>query len=482
MNALDFVGLLPIIAVATVSVVLMVAISFKRNYDLAWQIAVAGLALSMVTVLIAWNIVPLQVTPLILIDKYALFFTFLLLASGVLVLLFCYEYFKVRGGQNEELFLLILTALLGGVVLVSSNHFASLFIGLETLSVSLFALIAYPIKQSRALEAAIKYLILSAVSSAFLLFGMALIYFQTGSLAFNDIGAFQTAGSDQSYSFIGMIMLFIGLAFKLSLVPFHMWTSDVYEGAPAPVTAFVATVSKGAIFAVLLRYFVQANAFHYETFFTALSLIAIVTILGGNLLALLQNNIKRILAYSSIAHLGYLLVAFAAGLFIGVELVIESVIFYLITYILTTLGAFGVLTALSPSDSEADAIEDYTGLFWTNPWIATFFTVMLLSLAGIPLTAGFVGKFYVFAAGVDSSLWGLLLVVIVGSGIGLFYYLRIVIEMAKQPVASAGTSQIKYPATLNGVSLSFLTLLIFWFGIRPSALIEVIAGISRGFS
>lgn len=482
MNALEFVGLLPIIAVATVSVVLMVAISFQRNYDLAWQIAVAGLALSMVTVLIAWNIVPLQVTPLILIDEYALFFTFLLLGSGVLVLLFCYEYFKVRGGQNEELFLLILTALLGGVVLVSSNHFASLFIGLETLSVSLFALIAYPTKQSRALEAAIKYLILSAVSSAFLLFGMALIYFQTGSLSFNDIGAFQTTGSDQSYSFIGMIMLFIGLAFKLSLVPFHMWTSDVYEGAPAPVTAFVATVSKGAIFAVLLRYFVQANAFHYETFITALSLIAIVTIMGGNLLALLQNNIKRILAYSSIAHLGYLLVAFAAGLFIGVELVIESVIFYLITYILTTLGAFGVLTALSPSGSEADSIEDYTGLFWTNPWIATFFTVMLLSLAGIPLTAGFVGKFYVFAAGVDSSFWGLLLVVIAGSGIGLFYYLRIVIEMAKQPVESVGTSQIKYPATLNGVSLSFLTLLIFWFGIRPSALIEVIAGISRGFS
>ncbi len=481
MKALDFIGLLPIIAVASVSVAVMVAISFRRNYDFVWQIAVTGLILSMVTIIIAWSIVPLQITPLILIDKYALFFTLLLFASGVLVLLFCYEYFKVRGGQNEELFLLVLTALLGSVVLVSSNHFASLFIGLETLSVSLFALIAYPTKDSRALEAAIKYLILSAVSSAFLLFGMALIYFETGSLSFSSIGAFQTTIAEQPYSFTGIIMLFIGLAFKLSLVPFHMWTSDVYEGAPAPITAFVATVSKGAIFAVLLRYFVQANAFHFDTLFPALALVAIATILAGNLLALLQTNIKRILAYSSIAHLGYLLVAFAAGLFVGVELVIESIIFYLIAYILTTLGAFGVLTALSPSDSEADTIEDYTGLFWTNPWIAAFFTVMLLSLAGIPLTAGFIAKFYVFTAGVDSDLWGLLFVVIAGSGIGLFYYLRIVIEMAKQPSHSTSNTKTVYPATINGISLSVLTVLIFWFGVRPSALIEMITGISQGF-
>lgn len=482
MNAQGLIGLLPIIVIAAASVALMLVISVRRDYCLVWRVAMAGLLASILVVPIAWQVAPLQITPLIIIDQFALFFTTLLFIAGGFVLVFCYEYFNRREGENEELFMLVLTALLGGVVLVSSNHFASLFIGLETLSVSLFALIAYPVKEKRCLEAAIKYLVLSSVSSAFLLFGMALIYAEIGTLSFGDAGISLTTSASQPYSFIGIIMLIIAMGFKLSLVPFHMWTSDVYEGAPVPMTAFVATVSKGAIFAVLLRLFAETNAFSYDGLYPIFCLIAIVTILGGNLLALLQTNIKRLLAYSSIAHLGYLLIAFAAGMFIGVELVVESVIYYLIAYIITTLGAFGIVATLSPAGKEAERMEDYTGLFWRHPWFATVFTVMLLSLAGIPLTAGFIGKFYIFAAGVDSQLWLLLFVLILGSGIGLFYYLRIILQMAKQPTASPDGIQVLQPPMVEGVALSLLLVLIFWLGIRPNALMELISGISQGLT
>lgn len=475
-------ALLPIIAISLASIILMLVIAVRREYIIGWWTAFLGILISMATVPIAKTMSPILVTPLINIDAFSLFFTTLLFFSGAIVLVFCYDYFKHRPGENEELFLLILTALLGGAVLVSSSHFATFFIGLETLSVSLFALIAYPVTVKRSLEASFKYLILSGISSAFLLFGFALIYSDTGTFFFEEISNSLANTEAQPFSFVGAVMVIIALGFKLSLVPFHMWTSDVYEGAPAPVTAFVATVSKGAIFAVLLRFFVQGNAYSFENLYPILAFIGIITILGGNILALLQSNIKRILAYSSIAHLGYIIVAFAAGLFIDVELVIESITFYLIAYIITTLGAFGIVTAMSNHEQEAEMVSDYTGLFWKKPLTAILFTTMLLSLAGIPLTAGFISKFYVFVAGVDSQLWLLLSVVIIGSGIGLFYYLRIVLEMAKQPTDIKQESPLLTISTGEVIALAVLTVLIFWLGIFPNSLIETITDISRALA
>ena len=200
----------------------------------------------------------------------------------------------------------------------------------------------------------------------------------------------------------------MGIGFKLALVPFHMWTPDVYEGAPAPITAFVATVSKGAMFALLLRYFNQSGARNSTALLLVLTIVAIASMFAGNLLALLQNNVKRILAYSSIAHLGYLIVAFEAG---G-DMAGFAVAFYFVAYFATMLGAFGVVTMLSTPGNDLGDLESYRGLFWRRPMIASVFTVMLLSLAGIPLTAGFVGKFYIVAAGASVSLW--LLVVHLG--------------------------------------------------------------------
>jgi NADH-quinone oxidoreductase subunit N len=266
-------------------------------------------------------------------------------------------------------------------------------------------------------------------------------------------------------------MIVAGIAFKLSLVPFHMWAPDVYEGAPAPVTGFIAVVSKGAVFALLLRYYLVADAYASPSALVMINAIAIASILGGNLLALLQNNVKRILAYSSIAHLGYLLVALLAGGAIATE----AVSYYLVAYFVMTLGAFAIVTILSESGSEADvdALEDYRGLLWQRPWLAGIFTAMLFSLAGIPLTAGFMAKFYAVEAGISAAMWPAVYALVIGSIIGLFYYLRIIVVMsasmcevrARSPRAAHWAA---YPA------LAILTLALIWLGVYPSPLISLI--------
>jgi NADH-quinone oxidoreductase subunit N len=283
-----------------------------------------------------------------------------------------------------------------------------------------------------------------------------------------------TAGAPGPYSpllLIGLGMIVIGVGFKLAIVPFHMWTPDVYEGAPAPVTAFVATVSKGAMFALLLRYLSGIDATAYGSLFVIFAVFAVASMFMGNLLALLQNNVKRILAYSSIAHLGYLLVAFLAS---G-ALAVTAATFYLVAYFLTTLGAFGVVSILSTAKRDADAMDDYRGLFWRRPWLAGIFTASVFSLAGIPLTAGFVGKFYLLAAGVGSSLWLLVISLVISSVIGLYYYLRIIVAMYLQPLApdQRETSPPILPLA-GGLALATVVLLLVWLGVYPGPVINVI--------
>jgi len=480
MNINQLAALTPIITLATAIIAVMLTIAIRRSFVLTSSVAACGILISLLALVIAWQKSPVQATLLIRVDAYALFFTTLLLSAGLAVLGFCYDYFKDREGENEEFLLLLLTALLGASVLVASSHFAAFFLGLETLSISLFVLVGYPLKQSRPLEAAIKYLILSGLSSAFLLMGMALIYAQSGALTFSGIEhliANQSAMNAMILS--GVILIVAGLSFKLSLVPFHLWTPDVYQGAPAPVTAFIATVSKGAVFVLLLRFFVSTGSFANTTLLTVFSIIAVLSIMGGNLLALLQNNIKRLLAYSSIAHMGYLLVAFIAAGSIAPTMAVESVTFYLVAYFTTTLGAFGVVSVLSTPQTEADDIAIYRGLFWRRPWLAGTFTLMLLSLAGIPLTAGFIGKFYIFTSGADARLWGLLLAIIAGSGLGLYYYLRIIVVMSMNIEATANEPKASSSAWISIAILSALSLLLVWFGIYPDHLVTIIQSVSN---
>jgi NADH-quinone oxidoreductase subunit N len=341
-------------------------------------------------------------------------------------------------------------------------------------------MIAYRVKDRLSLEAGIKYLMLSGVSSALLLFGMALIYGEVGVLSFQQLSELSISVPANPLLLIGVILIIAAVGFKLSLVPFHLWTPDVYQGAPAPVMAFVATVSKGAVFALLLRFFISAQADRSDVFLDILSLIAAASILAGNLLALLQTNLKRMLAYSSIAHMGYLLVALIAGSVLQTVLLTESVGFYLLAYVITNLGAIGVVSAFSNDSQECEELEAYNGLFWRDPWLATILTLNLLSLAGIPLTVGFIGKFYVFAAGVSAALWTLVGAVVIGSGIGLYYYLRVVLVMLKP--ADAESQRATSPAVLAKLALASLALVLLWSGIYPQPFVETLHAIAKTLS
>jgi NADH-quinone oxidoreductase subunit N len=474
MTSHDCIALLPFLILAGASVLVMVAIAVHRSHLLTLLLTLAGLGASFISLWVADGLAPHQVTSLLLVDRYAVFYIGLIVAACFAVALLSYGYFEKCEGQREELYVLLLLAALGSAVLVASTHFASLFLGLEVLSVSLYALMAYLRDRRLPLEAGIKYLVLAASSAAFLLFGMALIYAELGTMDFAQIAARLSNVSELHLANLlaGTALLITGIGFKLGLVPFHLWTPDVYEGAPAPVTAFVATVSKGSVFALLLRFFYGSGWHLTSQLYLVFSIMAIASMLAGNLLALLQDNVKRILAYSSIAHLGYLLVAFLAG---G-ELRVQAVTLYLVAYFITTLGAFGVVALLSTDERDADQLADYRGLFWKRPILAVMFTLMLLSLAGIPLTAGFVGKFYVVASGASSAKWTLVLTLVVGSVIGLFYYLRVVVAVFSE-MPQVGETALRpsvAPLLLGSCTLVVLTLLLVWLGVYPSPWLDLI--------
>ena len=468
MSASDMITLMPLLILTAAPVAVMMLIAFYRSHVLTVLLTMAGFGASFFALFYSSSVIPRSVAPLLVLDGYAVFYIGLILVAGFIVSAVSYGYLDGRADDPEEFYLLLLLATLGSMVLAAAGHFVSFFLGLEILSVSLYAMVAYVRTAEKGNEAGIKYLVLAAVSAAFLLFGMALVYAKVGTMEFSQIaGKAAEAGSDPLV-LAGFALMVVGIGFKLALVPFHMWTADVYEGAPAPVTAFIATVSKGAVFALLLRYFGGALIHGSRTLFLVFTLISIASMFAGNLLALLQQNVKRILAYSSIAHLGYLLVAFLAG---G-RLAMIAVSYYLAAYFVTTLGAFSVITVMSGKERDADEIDDYRGLAAARPWLAGAFTVMLLSLAGIPLTAGFIGKFYVVAAGVDSALWMLVVILAVNSAIGLFYYLRIIAVM----FTPAGEERRPYvPVSLSGVVVTaLLVAVLFWLGIYPSFLIRII--------
>lgn len=469
MNSADMTAILPLVTIAATSVIVMFLIAFYRNHGLTAILTLAGLILAVSSIPFISTMAPRSVTPLLIIDHYALYFMGLIFLASIAVAALSYSYLEIRGGHREEFYLLLLFATLGTAVLAASTHFASLFLGIEILSVSLYALAAYLRHSDRSVEAGVKYLILAAVSSAFILFGMALVYAETGSMEFAQIASRAAASGVHGLPFTaGLGMIITGLGFKLAVVPFHMWTPDVYEGAPAPVTAFIATASKGAVFALVLRYFSRVDLHAHRSLFVIFTVMAITSMFAGNLLALLQQNVKRILAYSSISHLGYLIVTLLAS---G-PMAVSAAAFYLTAYFVTTLGAFGVVTVLSNKDRDADSMDDYTGLAWRRPWLAGTFTAMLLSLAGIPLTAGFIGKFYVVAAGVGSALWLLVIALVINSAIGLFYYLRIILALYSHPEEKI----VAEPAlSLSGSAvLAGLTIILIWLGVYPVPVIAII--------
>ena len=528
-------GIMALIAPVVISVatlVLMMQIAFWRNATVSWVIACLSILVAMLVL-----IFPLtggdgsaqQITPLLIADSYSDFFSILILFACLITSLLAKDYLQSRTGENEEFYLLLMLSGLGALILVSSTHLASFLLGLELLGVALYALIAYPERGHLPLEAAVKYLILSGAASAILLFGFALIYAALGTLSFVDIGHRLAHSSDnQVLLLMGTAMIFAGIGFKLSLVPFHMWTPDVYQGAPSPVTGFLATVSKSAIFAALMRFYIDAQLYQYHRLLIGIAILAVASMVIGNLLALKQNNLKRLLAYSSIAHLGYLLITMVVyGRLQQPGIAVEAINFYLAAYVVTSLAAFALLTILSsPSNANAaegsisaaegssntaegssntaegstitaaegstitaegshlyldapeeDHIDDVRGLFWRQPILALLLTISMLSLAGIPLTVGFIGKFYLFTAGISAELWVLLGALVIGSGIGIYYYLRVVFSMtAKVPEETSITANLK----MSSVAMPVVWILIvgmLYLGIFPQSFIEYLAGV-----
>lgn len=466
MTLSDFIPILPLLILGSGAIVVMLQIAFFRHHRLAWLLTLLTYLGAVASLPFLARALPAQVTSLILVDPYALYFLGLMVIGGLVVATLSYGYLRDVHGNQEEYYVLLLLATVGACVLVVSNHFASFFLGLGILSVPLYVMISYP-KEGRApLEAGFKYLILSAAASAFLLLGMAFIYDQLGTLEFSRLQlANPVAGASHLFLLVGYGLLAVGIGFELALVPFHVWTPDVYQGAPAPVTGFIATVAKGSLFVLFLRFFGQPAIHADRSLWWMFAVICIASMLAGNLLALLQSNLKRILAYSSIAHLGYLLIPLLA---LGPS-ARPAVAFYLTAYFAVTLGAFGVVSALSSPEHEVEDLEEYRGLFYRRPGLAVVLTISLIALAGVPPTAGLLMKFYVAAAGMEASLWFLLILLVVASVVGVFYYMRVVLVLCRRPNEEA---LLPLPVRLlsrgEGIALVVLGGIVMVLGVYPT--------------
>jgi NADH-quinone oxidoreductase subunit N len=426
MTKADFICLLPYMILAGSPVIIMLIITISRNLKVIYGFSLFMFMLAFLSLFFVMPVANCNINSLLTIDSFGILFLGIIFLASIFITVLSYQYISMHEGEREEYFIILFTAVLGSSILVAASHFITFFLGLEMLSISLYVLIAYLKSREYCIEAGVKFLVIASVATAFLLFGMGLIYAGTGSMVFQDI--VKTIGRNELISplmFAGFGLILAGVGFKLALVPFHMWTPDIYQGAPVPVTTFIATVSKGSVLAFALRLFVNTGGYKNETLIIIISAISVLSMFIGNFLALGQLNIKRLLAYSSIAHLGYLLITLITGTDSG----IEAAIFYITAYTITSIGAFGVISILSVHERDADNIEDLKGLFWSNPWIAIVISLSFLSLAGIPLTAGFMSKFYLVLAGVKSGLWLLAFSLVINSVISLYYYLRVIKTM-----------------------------------------------------
>ena len=361
-------------------------------------------------------------------DGYALFFKIIFLIISFLTILISIGFTQREGIELGEYYALILFATVGMMLMAAGAHLVTIFLGLETMSISIYILAGMLREDRRSVESALKYLLLGAFATGFLLYGIALIYGATGSFNLKEIAS--TIASNKNLLgnpmlLMSLAFLTIGFGFKIASVPFHMWTPDVYEGAPTSITAFMATGVKAAGFAALVRVFFSALPAFLPDWTGIMWLLAVATMTVGNVIAIAQSNIKRMLAYSSIAHAGYLLVAFVAGNARG----ISGILFYLMAYAFMNLGAFTCVILLGKKGEENTLINDYSGIGFKYPLLAASMTIFLLSMAGIPPLSGFMAKFYVFSAAVESKFYWLAVIGVLNSAVSVYYYLRVTVLM-----------------------------------------------------
>ncbi|WP_081148917.1 NADH-quinone oxidoreductase subunit N [Cognaticolwellia beringensis] len=429
----------------------------------------------------------IQVTQLLKVDGYSTFAFSLILISAIVALRMSHSFLKAHIEVHDEYYLLLLLMVLGAGILVTSDHFASLFLGFELLSISLVGLVGYHRDSQYSVESGFKYLVLSATASSFMLLGIAFIYSVTGDLSFNgsipsEIYHQQGLGG---FFQLGLLLFVSGIAFKLSIAPFHFWTPDVYQGAPTPVTLLMATISKVAMFVVLLKCIIAQHYLLLENFQVFLMSFAVISMLLGNVMALKQQNLKRLLAYSSIAHMGYLLIVIIVTSEQSLAFTWQSSLFYLAAYTVANLSIFIIIALIQQTNSNTNyqediSLNDLQGLFWHAPSYGLLMILGLLSLAGIPLTMGFIGKFYILSQATIAHAWWLIAILIIGSGIGLAYYLPLIFKVFADPQAPivplvrGNSNEISSHIIEKILVYSFITLGLV-FGIFPEVINQLIS-------
>jgi len=417
-----------IIAVSAVATLLLAAFGRRESIGiLAGAVALTGAGLAMVFTCTLWDVSASLYNSLYTIDNFGTFFKGLALIVAMLVTLLSLSYAEREEMVRGEYYSLLLFGVLGMMTMVSSTHFITIFIGLEVMSIAVYVLCGLLSGNPRSAESSLKYFLLGAFATAFLLYGMALIYATTGILDVRDIANYVQSGNFglTPMFMIGIALLIVGFGFKTASVPFHMWTPDVYQGAPTSITAYMATGIKAAAFGAFLRVFYTAFLPLLANWSGMIWLIAVATMTIGNITALVQDDVKRMLAYSSIAHAGYILIAFV----IGDQVSSASILYYLLVYTFMNIGAFTIIILLGWKGEENTGIESYAGLAGKHPLIALAMTIFLLSLAGIPPLAGFMGKFYVLSAAVKAQYYWLAVIGVLNSVVAVYYYLRVVMAM-----------------------------------------------------
>jgi NADH-quinone oxidoreductase subunit N len=451
--------------------VLTVGFISKRPLGrLPGYLSLAGTVAAFLAVLCLWGRTESGFARMVVLDPFALFFhAILLLAAGITVLI-SLDYLVREQSAHYEYYVLMLFSTFGMMIMASAQELIMIFLGLETMSISIYVLAGWRKEQLAGQEAALKYLLLGAFSGAFLLYGIALIYGATGTTHLKDIADFLAkggAGARSSLLLAGVAMLVVGFGFKVASVPFHMWTPDVYEGAPAPITAYMAAGVKAAAFAAFLRVFFYGLGGLHADWSMVLWVLAVATMTLGNVVAIAQENIKRMLAYSSIAHAGYILV----GMVGAGDMANASVLYYLLAYTLMNMGAFGVVILLGRKGEENVLIEDYRGVGTRYPVLGAAMALFMFSLAGLPPTAGFMGKFYVFSSAVAKGYVWLVVIAVLNSVVSVYYYFRVTIKIYMQAPEKDLEGVAVTPAMV--VALVLMAAGTLWVGTFPNTYLDL---------
>ena len=465
-------AIVPMLCVTLAALASMGAEAFRgRNERLPiGGLGVVGLAGAAVSATLLWNR-SVSGFGVIQADNFGLFVTLTLVAVGILTILFSAPVLERNAIPAGEYYSLVLFSIVGMMMMATASDLLVVFVALEILSLSVYVLTAIRRENAAGTEAAFKYFLLGAFSSAFFLYGIAFTYGVTGSTKLSAVGAYLSAQalSSNPMILIAMGFLLVGFAFKISAVPFHMWTPDAYEGAPAVVTGFMSTGVKAAAFAAFARVFLSAFEPFKAEWAPVVAVIAALTMILGTVVGVAQTNLKRMLAYSSIAHGGYLLVGLVAANDDGKA----AILFYLLAYSVTNLAAFGAIALLGAVDRPNDELRDYAGLWHTHPALAALVTVCLLSLGGLPPTAGFIGKWYIFSAAVSAGYYWLAIIGVLTSVVSVFFYLRVVVMMYM-----ADREGVPAPARITGVGMTALAvaiIAIFYLGILPTPVLNLAA-------